>query len=459
MARLETSLARMRALLAGRVFWNISSTAAGGGVAEMLHTLLPYMRGGGVDGRWTVIQGGADFFALTKRIHNLLHGESGDGGALGADERSIYEGTLAANAVGIAEAVRPGDVVLLHDPQTAGLIDGLRQIGALVAWRSHIGTDRSNAQVEQAWRFLLPYVRDADVTLFSRTAYVPAGLGPEHVAVMQPSIDPAATKNQEQTPAVASAILDQAGLVRAASPPLDPQPFTRPDGSPGRIEHGAEVLRTGASPRIRNRPLVVQVSRWDVLKDPVGVLHGFAHHVLPHVPAELILAGPTVHSVVDDPEAAETFDATVDAWRALPHGVRRHIELACLPMHDLDENAAIVNALQRSAAVVVQKSLKEGFGLTASEAMWKRRAVVASGIGGLADQIGDGVSGLLVHDPNDLAAFGQAVTQLLRDPVAAERMGERARERVRSHFLHDRQIADHAELVERLLGTPQRSGT
>jgi trehalose synthase len=449
--RLQASLTDLTEALDGRVLWNISSTAAGGGVAEMLRSMLPYLRGAGLDVRWTVITGDAEFFRLTKRLHNLLHGFPGDGGPLGRRERSRYEATLQANALGLAEAIRPGDVVLLQDPQTAGLVPSLQRAGAIVVWRSHVGTDHFDERVRAAWRFLARYVQDADALVFSRPVFVPPELRSERVFIIPPSIDPAGTKNQDVDAATATAILAQVGLAQFDPADGAAATFVRQDGSPGRVEHGAEVLRIGPPPRLGDEPLVVQVSRWDDLKDPEGVLRGFVEHVLPRTRAQLTLAGPTVHSVADDPEAATCFDRVVDVWRTLPRAARRHVQLACLPMRDLDENAAIVNALQRSASVVVQKSLQEGFGLTVTEAMWKAKPVVASGVGGLNDQIETGRSGILLPDPRDLAAFGTAVAGLVDDPARATEMGRAAHEVVRDRFLHDRQIAEYAALVTWLL--------
>ena len=183
---------------------------------------------------------------------------------------------------------------------------------------------------------------------------------------------------------------------------------------------------------------------------PFGVLRGFAEHVAASTDAHLVLAGPATDSVADDPEGAGVFAGVREAWHGLPEDVARRVHLASLPMDDLDENAAIVNALQRHADVVVQKSLAEGFGLTVAEAMWKDRAVVASRIGGIQDQIVDGVSGKLIADPSDLSEFGCALVTLLRDPALARRMGAAAHERVRDHFLGPRHLGLYFALIERL---------
>ena len=180
-----------------------------------------------------------------------------------------------------------------------------------------------------------------------------------------------------------------------------------------------------------------------------GVLHAFADSVDRRFGAHLALVGPSVHGVTDDPEGGEVLDECVEAWRALPESARQRIHLACIPMHDSDETAVIVNALQRHAHVVTQKSLAEGFGLTVVEAMWKHRPVVASRVGGIVDQIDDGIDGLLIDDPSDLAAFGASINRLLADHALADRIGGRAYERAHRDFLGDL----HLELFGSLFAT------
>jgi trehalose synthase len=450
MREVEDVATRTAERMVGRTWWNINSTARGGGVAEMLQSLLGYARGAGIDARWLVITGSPGFFHLTKRLHHAFHGLPGDGSALGEAEREIYEATLAENADELLALVRPDDVVLLHDPQTAGLAPTLHAHGAIVLWRSHIGADRANDQTDLAWRFLRPYLEQVDALVFTRAAYHPTWCHPARCHVITPSIDAFSPKNQEMDEATVRAILVHTGLVEG--PPGDGQPlFRQADGTPGRVDRQADIVRLGRAPTWET-PLVVQVSRWDPLKDPIGVMHGFAELISRDGldEPELLLAGPNVTAVADDPEAAAVFDEVVDAWQALPHAIRGRVQLASLPMADLAENAAIVNAIQRHAAVVVQKSLQEGFGLTVTEAMWKGRPVVASRVGGIQEQIDDGVHGLLVDDPADPHAFANALRRVLTDGELAERLGRNARERVREAFLGVRNLIRYAELLERI---------
>jgi len=437
-----------RKLLAGRVVWNVNSTAVGGGVAEMLQSLLAYVRGADIDARWLVIGGDAAFFKVTKRLHNFLHGDPGDGGALGEAERRAYCDTIDRNAADLAALIRPRDVVILHDPQTAGLIPPVKARGAVVVWRSHVGAESANEYVHRGWDFLRPFVTAADAYVFSRRAYVPPELCGDHAEVIPPSIDPLSPKNQDLTPEVIRAILRHVGLV-VGEKPGDVPAFRRMDGSSGRVERHCDMQSTGPPPDF-DTPLVVQVSRWDRLKDPLGVMLGFIEHVPADLGARLILAGPTVHSVTDDPEGQQVLNEVERAWRGLPHFQRRRVHLACLPMADIEENAAVVNALQRHAAVIVQKSLQEGFGLTVTEAMWKARPVIASAVGGVLEQIEDGESGLLLRDPCDRADFGRLVRQVLGDRELAERLGRQARRRVQQHFLLNRHFRQYLRLLQRL---------
>lgn len=447
-AAIEDAVRRARIELEGSVLWNVNSTAQGGGVAELLHSQLAYTRGAGVDTRWLVIEGDPEFFRITKRIHHRLHGEPGDGGPLGDAERKHFEEVTKRNEVALQETVRPDDLVILHDPQTAGLVEPLHGTGAKIIWRCHVGADKTNELIEETWEFLYPYIESADAYVFSRHAFVPKQIDPERTELIAPSIDPFSVKNQSMDPATVRAILAHVGLftgdVQGGAPT-----FTHVDGSPGRVDHRAEVLSTGPPPSF-DTPTVVQVSRWDSLKDPLGVVKGFAEHVDAGTGAHLIVAGPNVRAITDDPEGAETLDEVEAFWRTLPQSRRACVHLACLPMADPEENAAIVNALQRQATVIVQKSIKEGFGLTVTEAMWKSRPVVASAVGGVNEQIVDGECGLLVHDPTDLKEFGEKVLMVLKDPELAGRLGAAAHDCAKEKFLGPRNLLQYLALIERV---------
>jgi len=413
----------------------------------MLQTLLAYSRGVGIRTRWLVIEGDPKFFETTKRIHNHLYGTPGDGGPLAADEHTAYEQTLRRSTDELLALVQPGDVVIVHDPQPAGLIRAISDAGAVVVWRCHVGIDHGNEWSELGWAFLRRYLETVDAYVFTRRAFAPAWLDDTRLHAIAPSIDPFSNKNRDLDAGEVEGVLAHAGLITGE--PMEAVGFRRRDGSTGVVTSYADVLQTGPPPPA-DAPLVVQVSRWDRMKDMPGVMRGFADHVDGTADAHLVLAGPAVTGVTDDPEGGQVLDECMQLWQRLPHDVRARVHLACIPMHDPEENATIVNALQRHAAVVVQKSIAEGFGLTVVEAMWKTRPVVASLVGGIPDQIVDGEHGLLVQDPADLAAFGAAVRRVLDDAPLASALGERARTRAHDAFLGDRHLVQWAELFSSL---------
>jgi trehalose synthase len=451
-AAFQEGVEQARTLLAGRVVWNVNSTRHGGGVAELLNSLVAYTRGAGVDSRWAVLEGTPEFFVVTKRIHNRLHGEHGDGRPLDDEARAVYERVIEANLPALTNRVRPGDVVIVHDPQPAGLIAGLRRIGAAVIWRCHVGLDEPNELAREAWEFLLRYVADADAYVFSRESFAWDGLDRERIFVIAPSIDVFSPKNEELDQRTVLAVLRACGVL--SDHDGEPCTFIRHDGTPGRVDRRAAVIES--QPLTAEAPLVVQVSRWDALKDPLGVVRGFVEHVSASTGAHLVYAGPAASSVDDDPEGARVLEQVVELRESLSEEQRARIHLASLPMDDPDENAIIINALQRHATVITQKSLAEGFGLTVAEAMWKARPVVASAIGGIRSQITDGATGVLLEDPHDLKTFGERVSALLEQPARARRMGELAQERVRDEFTSPRSLLDYLHVIQSVLGGVER---
>ena len=455
--RLETAAERARNAFGDRVVWHVNATASGGGVAEMLQTLLAYGKGAGVENRWLVLDGDPRFFEITKRLHNRLHGEPGDGGPLGPAEHAHYDEVLRTNFADLTRLVSARDIVLLHDPQTAGLAGPVRETGAHVVWRCHVGRDRPNALTRTGWEFLRPYLAPAQALVFSRREYAPDWVGDDRLVVIPPSIDPFAVKNMPLAPEEVTGVLTCVGVV-ADGGPRNPVDFVRRDGSTGTVRprEGADGVVLSGGPPPADVPLVLQVSRWDWLKDMAGVMEGFAVAVTDDDldGAHLMLAGPDVSGVADDPEGAEVLRNCTEEWRHLPAAARSRVHLATIPMDDVDENAIVVNALQRHAAVVVQKSLVEGFGLTVTEAMWKGRPVVASRVGGIQDQITDGRDGLLVDDPYDIGEFAAALRRVVPDPGLAARLGEAAHERVLSDYLGDRHLEQYVDLFSRLVRDP-----
>ena len=449
---------RARELFTGRVVWNVNSTAGGGGVAEMLRSHLSYVRATGMDIRWIVVGDGEEFFRTTKRIHNRLHEAPGDGGPLGGHERQVLSGGLAGDVRAMQPLVRAGDLVMLHDPQTLPLVEPMKNFGASVLWRSHVGTDRPGKLAREAWRFLLPYLERADGFSFSSRSYVWEGLDPKRVWIVPPSIDPFSPKNQEMEPANVAAALAAIGV--AAGGNGLPATFTRPDGAPGRIDREAEMVQDApVPPDVR---LVTQVSRWDRLKGGEELLECFGASFAGSE-EHLLLAGPAAAQVADDPEGGAVLAELTERRQALPADIRSRVHLAVLPLDDIDENAAAVNAIQRRSDVIVQNSLAEGFGLTVSEAMWKERPVVGTRVGGIQDQILDGETGLLI-EPGDGEGLAGAIRSLLADPARARALGAAGRERVKDRFLVTGRLIDYLHIFESFVAgppgeTPHRPGT
>ncbi len=448
-AELRRAATQASRLLEGVTVWNVSSTAAGGGVAEMLQVLVGYTLDANVDIRWLVMSGDSEFFSITKRIHNRLHGAAGDAGRLSASEAEHYRVTTGANARDLVSRVRPGDVVLLHDPQTAGMAAVLSRAGARVIWRCHVGRESTNQWTEEAWSFLQPHLAFCEAFVFSLRKYVPSWMDEAKVRVIPPSIDPFSPKNDDMSPNDVSLVLRQIGLAEGVAD--HPVRYTRRDGSTGHVERKATIVSMSEAPLGTGIPLVTQISRWDRLKDMAGVMRGFASQLAEEVDAHLALVGPSVDDVTDDPEGSEVFAECLASWEELPVDARHRVSLVTLPMEDIDENAAMVNAIQRHATVIVQKSLAEGFGLTVAEGMWKAKAVVASSVGGITEQIAVG-TGILLQDPADLAAFGKALAGLLVRPDEIVALGSRARQHVLDQFVGDRHLILYAGLIAELSG-------
>ncbi|WP_318306418.1 glycosyltransferase [Amycolatopsis solani] len=401
---------------------HVNATATGGGVAELLHGLVPAQLASGVDAGWAVIAGDDSFFAFTKSLHHLLH----DRGAprISAADLDHYRAVLAPQAAWLAARVGPGDTVVLHDPQVLGLAPALSAAGARVVWHCHIGTDAPGAAgPEVVWRAFAAELSTVDVVVTALAAYAPPG---RPVAVCAPAFDPKAAKNRPMSAAEANGLLAEAGLTAEGASEL------------------AVAEQDGPMPA--GARMVLQVSRWDPLKDMPGVLR-----LLPGLPGDvhLVLAGNDPEEIPDDPEGLAVL-AEVRRLRAeLPASLRRRVHLVRTSQRDPERAALLINALQRRADVVVQKSLAEGFGLTVTEAMAKGRPVVAGRVGGLCAQIEHGRTGLLV-DPADTAAVADAVNGLLSCLRERERIGAAAAEAAAATYPMDRLVADYRAVAARI---------
>jgi trehalose synthase len=384
-------LKRLAERLGPRRFININSTRTGGGVAEILHCTVPLFNQLGLDCRWEIINGDQEFFEITKAMHNGLQGEKVKFTA------AMVEHYQKVNRENAQKFTWEADTVVVHDPQPAYLIADMRPQAKQWIWRCHIDASRPHLPV---WRLLRDVVKQYDASVFSMDRFAQNLPHPQYL--IHPSIDPLSEKNRELTPEEIQEVLDRLGIGR-------------------------------------DQPIILQVSRFDTFKDPVGVIQAF-RLVRHHTPCQLVLAGG---EATDDPEGAEVFAQVMEAAKG-----EEDIHVLLLPAdahHD-------INALQRAADIIVQKSTREGFGLTVTEAMWKGKPVVGGAVGGIVLQLQDYSTGFLVHSPEGCAF---RIRYLLHHPELAQRMGHLAREFVRSRFLITRNMRDYLTLML-LLEKPDR---
>lgn len=435
--RLRDSAEAAHALLEGRTIWTVTpSASADSGPAETVAPIVGYARGLGLDARWLVLDSPEEFRTIAARLHAAIHGDRGDGGKLGDHQRDIYEHVLGSNAENVAEDVRAGDVVILTDPPTAGLARAFHDAGAAVVWRCHLGAQDAGDEGQRAWAFLDRYLEDVDLVIVSRREYLPPYVEDAACAVIAPSINPDSPKNRVLDADEAWSVVRLAGICEGEAP-FEAVPLHREDGRHdafrGFPDSDLEITR----PVPLGARLVTQVQRWDRLKGGRELVEAFVGGIgiLPE-DAHLVLLGP---APAPDCEAARILGGIRERVATLPESVASRVHVVAVPTTDREVNATVVNAVQRVSSVVTQRSLVEAFGLTVAEAMWKKAAVVASAVGGVLDQVEDGVDGVLV-DPADPTAWAEAVRDLLILGERATEMGLAAHESVRREFLPDRHM-------------------
>jgi len=365
--------------LKGKIVQNINSTAVGGGVAEILSRMVPLLKQLGVDARWDVIKGNEKFFTITKKIHNALHGVDIP---ISLDELLYFQEVNRQNA---NEMDLCGDVMFIHDPQPIVLIERREAIGKKWAWRCHVDFTTPK---EGVMAFLKSYIERYDCAVFSAPAFARKLSIPQ--ALISPSIDPLSDKNKELPQETINSVLDQFGIDKM-------------------------------------RPIVTQISRFDYLKDPIGVIEVYKR-VKRHIDCQLVLAGG---GATDDPEGAKVLE---DVRNAAADDPDIHV-LLLPPAKDIE-----INALQRASSVILQKSLKEGFGLTVAEGLWKAKPVIASAVGGIPLQIAHKYSGILTYSIDGTVHY---LKQLLNEPEYAKKLGINGREHIKNNFLITRHIRDY----------------
>lgn len=454
-------------LFKGRTLWMVNSTARGGGVAEMLPTMIALLRDLGIATEWVVIQSDEpEFFSVTKRLHNLIHGE-GDP-ALSGEDRELYESINRSNAEALAQHLKPGDVLAVHDPQPmalASILKGQFEIPAL--WRCHIGLDKDSVATRAAWDFLKPYAAAYDHAIFSAREYVPDFLA-DRSTIIYPGINPLSDKNRDLHLHKLVGILSNSAL--AVSPgPMVPTPF---HDAVYRFQGDGHYwpANTWEDIGLLTRPIVTQVSRWDRLKGFMPLLEAFVQMKYKIYQSaqgggiqgwenrrrldlvRLVLAGPDPASIQDDPEGQEVVAELEAAYLELDPTLQDDVALITLPMDSTWQNALIVNALQRASTLVVQNSLREGFGLTVTEAMWKRVPILTNAEAcGPRQQVRDGLDGRLIQNPSDPEELARALEEMLSEAVARNAWGESAQRRVHRNFLVFSQLRAWLHLLAGLL--------
>jgi trehalose synthase len=390
---LMAEIQRLAGQMEGKRVLHLSATAFGGGVAEINYTLVPLMRSAGLDAEWRIIHGEDEFFNVTKKIHNALQGSPM---GLTEEDVEVFHRYNALNAEELDESEY--DFVIIHDPQPAAMIDHFPDRKAHWIWRCHIDLSEPNRDVLGV---LLPSLGRYDAAIFHRPEYVPATDKLPEAFIWPPAIDPLAPKNMALSAEDAAYIVDQFGI---------------------------DV----------ERPVITQVSRFDPWKDPLGVIDAYRLTREEHPGLQLALVGSMAH---DDPEGWEYYNQTVDYADGDPD---------IFILSNLNNVGAIeVNAFQVHSAAVLQKSIREGFGLTVTEALWKGRPTVGGNAGGIPSQIQDGETGWLVDSVEECAA---ACKEILSDPSASAQRGRRGKEYVRVHFLMPRLLRDWLALFNRLTG-------
>ena len=445
--------------LDGRTVWMVNSTAQGGGVAEMLPKVISMLRELGLDTEWAVITTKQErFFSLTKRIHNLLHGAGNP--YISDDDRELYRSVSETLADELAEHVEPDDLLVVHDPQPLGVGALLKKrLGVTALWRCHIGLDETTPATEAAWDFLQPWTEPYDETVFTLRDYVPEHLD-DRAEIIHPAIDPLSPKNR------AFSVHELTEVLRRAQLAYSPHPTLGPDyATPAQRLQRDGSFAPATRPEdfgLLHRPIITEVSRWDRLKGFAPLLQGFARmksrdfvdrdavstdHRRRLALSRLVLAGPDPDSVADDPEGQEVFNEICGLWHELPPDIQRDVAVITLPMASRRINAHMVNALQRCSSIVAQNSLREGFGLTATEGMWKHAPILGTHAAGLEEQIKDGEHGRLNPNPEDPEAVATVLHEMLQAADERPLWGRNARRRVSDRYLVFTQVRRWLEVL------------
>ena len=443
----------------------INSTSTGGGVAEMLPRLIYLIQYFNIDVIWKVLKTeNKDFFKVTKKIHNFIHGENPSKLPLefSEQERKIYEEVNETNAESLCKIIKPGDILMIHDPQPCGLIKFIRKSFSKKElpcyWRCHIGYDKETPETKSAWAFLEEYVIMYDLSVFTALEYVPK-FAP-NPRIITPSLHPQDYKNKFLKFQDIISILRRAGII-----PYNPKFFSKCEEYENKATmYDVDLKRfvvPNTSEKLRNfgfteRPLIFQISRWDKLKGWTELLDAFIliknsidnPQLMKNEKMKkycermcLVMVGPDSSKVSDDPEGSLVMNELIEKVSKLPKEHRDSVAILNLPMEVRYENALIVNALQRISSIIVQNSIKEGFGLTMTEALWKQIPCVGSSSVGIKHQIIDRVNGLIIENPSDYKSVAKTILDMISMPEdMKEKLVNNAKLYVLKNFLIYKQM-------------------
>lgn len=449
--------------LRGRTVWMMNSTANGGGVAEMMPKMVSILRQLDVNTEWLVFSPKSkEFFRLTKRIHNLIHDFGTPG--FNDDEKALYDAASNAAADQLEKIISPHDIIVVHDPQPLGAgAELIRRSGIKSIWRCHIGLDKKTPNTVSAWKFLKPYTDNYDHAVFSAPEYLPSFFK-EKSSIISPAIDPLSHKNRDISSPELISILYKGGIIKNGHHHHLNPTWKR---KALRLNANGEFIgtNTGDGFELLYRPNVTQISRWDRLKGWESLIEGFvllkrkyrkngdkkSPQNLRILATQLVLAGPEPSAVQDDPEGMGVLEDLRNYYKKLPADDQNDISILTLPMSSCSQNHLMVNALQRCSSFVVQNSLQEGFGLTATEAMWKKVPVLGTTACGLRQQIREGKDGLLTINPIDPEEITENLERILTKPKLLEKWGKSAQKRVYKKFLIFNQIEKWLNCMDKII--------
>jgi len=460
--------------------WVINSTSGGGGVAELLPRIMAPLRELNITIEWLTMStfDEPEFFLITKKIHNFIHGQNPSNVSLefSQKEKEIFEKVNRKNAQDFIERfLKPGDIVAIHDPQPIGMITEIRKRYSTkevpCVWRCHIGYEHETQETKSAWNFIKEYVVQYDYTVFTAPEYIPSYA--PNPRVITPSIQPTDLKNKFLSFPDTKLILAKCGLIN-----VDKKYLTEEE----KYKYKVKIFKCGeplaipveeAAPEefgILDRPLILQISRWDKLKGFSELIDAFAdlkQHPEKYIDRKhekskewlryierlgLVLAGPDASKIDDDPEALAVIRELMDKTCTLPSKIRESMLLLSLPLEVRWQNSLIVNALRSLAEINVQNSIREGFGLTLAEAMWKQKPCIATDVCGLRQQLRDKIDGLIVKDPCNPENLAKAFGELIQGGYEKrEEYAKNAKKRIIDKFLVYSHITKYCDILREML--------